>query len=146
MLRPAFAFACILAGLTASILSAPAQDDPIAARKTVMRSFGAASRDPGLMLRGEAPFDLSKVEASLKIFADGAEKLPALFPENSKSGDTKAAPAIWTEKAKFDAIANKLASDATAAAGSIKDEASFKATMPGVLGACAACHRDYRPR
>ncbi len=146
MLRLAFAVACVFAGLTLSTPPASAQDDPIAARKAILRSFGAASRDPGQMLRGDAAFDLAKVQASLKVFAEGAAKLPALFPESSKTGDTKAAPAIWTEKDKFDALAAKLASDAAAAAGSIKDEASFKATMPEVLGTCSACHRSYRLR
>lgn len=146
MLRLACAFACLLTATTTSFSPASAQDDPIAARKAIMRSFGAASRDPGQMLRGDAAFDLAKVQASLKVFAEGAAKLPAFFPESSKTGDTKAAPAIWTEKAKFDALAMKFASDATAAASSIKDEASFKATIPEVLGTCSACHRTYRPR
>jgi len=146
MLRLVCAFACLLSATTVSFFPAAAQDDAIAARKAILRSFGAASRDPGQMLRGDAAFDLAKVQASLKVFAEGAAKLPAFFPDNSKTGDTKAAPAIWAEKAKFDALAAKFASDATSAAGAIKDEASFKATMPEVLGACSACHRSYRLR
>ena len=40
----------------------------------------------------------------------------------------------------------KLSADATAAAASIKDEASFKAAIGGVLGNCKACHDDYRAK
>jgi cytochrome c556 len=124
-----------------------AQSSAIGARKDILKSFGGATREPGLMLRGEAPFDLAKVQAALKVYQDGAPKLPALFPDDSQTGgETKALPIIWTEKDKFNAIFTKLASDASAAATAIKDEASFKTEMPKVLGNCGACHNTYRAK
>lgn len=123
-----------------------AQSSAIGARKDILKSFGAATREPGLMMRGEAPFDLAKVQASLKVFQDGAAKLPALFPTDSQAGDTKALPVIWTEKDKFAAIFAKLGADSAAAATAIKDEASFKTELPKVLGNCGACHNTYRAK
>lgn len=129
-------------GVTAAV----AQSAAIQARKDVLKTFGPASRAPGLMLRGEAPFELAAVQASLKVFAEGAPKLPALFPNDSQTGDTKALPVIWQEKDKFVAIFAKLESDAKAAMTAITNEATFKTEMPKVLGNCGTCHTTYRAR
>ncbi|MCX7317751.1 MAG: cytochrome c, partial [Hyphomicrobiales bacterium] len=71
--------------LTAGVLALPllsspvsAQNDPIASRKAVMKSVGGAMRDPGQMMRGQAPFDLAKVKASLETFVETSGKMSAL--------------------------------------------------------------------
>ncbi|MGL4974334.1 MAG: c-type cytochrome [Bosea sp. (in: a-proteobacteria)] len=142
MIRMLVVAAVAVVGVTAAV----AQGSPIEQRKALLKTFGAAVRDPGLMMRGEQPFDLAKVQASLKVFAEGSPKLIPMFPANSQTGDTKALPAIWTEQDKFNAIFTKLAADSTAAMTSIKDEASFKTEMPKVLGNCGACHNAYRAK
>jgi cytochrome c556 len=127
--------------------SVMAQGDPIAQRKELLKSWGAATREPGLMLRGEAAFDLAKVQTALKLYSQHAKVLPTLFPDSSNTGgDTKALPVIWEKKAEFTAIFAKLDTDTTAALASIKDEASFKAEMGKVLGNCGACHNTYRAK
>lgn len=123
-----------------------AQSSAISARKDILKSWGGATREPGLMLRGEAAFDLAKVQTALKLYQEGSAKLPALFPADSQTGETKALPAIWAEKDKFNAIFTKLTADAVAASVAIKDEASFKTEMPKVLGNCGACHNAYRAK
>ena len=68
------------------------------------------------MLRQEAPFDLAVVQAALKTIAEGAPKLKALFPDNSKSGAyTEALPVIWEKKDDFLQLVDQLAASATAA-------------------------------
>jgi cytochrome c556 len=143
MRRSFLALAALIAGTGAVLAQAP---DPITARKDAFKSWGAAAREPGQMLRGEAAFDLAKAQNLLKTLAEGAPKMAALFPESSKSGDTKALPVIWEKKADFDALFVKLANDATAAQAAIKDEASFKTELPKVLGNCGACHNTYRAK
>jgi cytochrome c556 len=86
------------------------------------------------------------VQAALKIFAEGAPKLPALFPTDSQAGDTKALPLIWQEKDKFNAIFTKLEADSKAAMTSITNEATFKTEMPKVLGNCGTCHDAFRAK
>lgn len=130
--------------LSVGVTAAVAQSAAIQARKDVLKTFGPASRAPGLMLRGEAPFELAAVQAALRVFAEGAPKLPALFPDDSQSGDTKALPLIWQEKDKFNAIFTKLEADSKAAMTSITSEATFKTEMPKVLGNCGTCHTAYR--
>ena len=122
-----------------------AQSTAIAERKDILKGFGAAAREPRAMLKGEAAFDLAKVQNFLKVLQDGSPKLKALFPADSKSGgETKALPAIWDNQADFSGRFDKMAADAKAAAAAIKDEASFKTELPKVLGNCGGCHRQYR--
>ena len=123
------------------------ENDPIAARRAILKGFGDATKAPAAMLKGEEKFDLAKVQAALKTYSDGAKKLPALFPENSKTGgDTAALPKIWEDKARFESLYAKLDKDAAANMTAIVDEASFKREFPKQLGDCKACHDDYRAK
>lgn len=132
--------------LVACLTSVMAQSNPIAERQQLMKNLSQASRAPGTMLKGETAFDLQVVQASLKTYADVAAKAPALFVQGAGSGETAALPAVYAKKADFDAKWAQFGKDATAAQVSIKDEASLKATLPGVLRACGACHEDYRAK
>jgi|SRR5271170_5218798 len=137
-------FVAPLLALSAGIVFA--QSDPIAERQALMKANGKAAQAVAAMLKG-APFDLATVQASLKTFVDAAQKGPALFPDDSKSGgNTHALLAIWQDKADFSAHFAKLGDDATALLGSIKDEASFKASMPGLFQDCGGCHEKYRAK
>lgn len=118
--------------------------DAIEARQTVLKGIGDATRPVVAMLKGEAPFDLAVVKAALKTQAEGADRLKDLFPDNSRTGKTEASPRIWAEKERFLALYAKLAADARAADAAIVDAASLKATFPGVLADCKACHDDFR--
>lgn len=139
----------VLASVLAAVAAgaAYAQSAAIGQRKEILKSWGQALRPVGPMLRGEAAFQLAPVEAALKTISGKAGEVAKLFPDDSKTGgDTKALPAIWQDKAKFDGIFVKLEADAKAALAAIKDEASFKANMPKVLGNCGACHNDFRAK
>ncbi|NLH82897.1 MAG: cytochrome c [Phyllobacteriaceae bacterium] len=113
-------------------------------RQTILKGFGDETRPVVHMLKGQEPFDLAKVKAALATYAAGAEKLPGLFPDNSKTGKTEASPKIWDEKAKFEGLFAKLKSESEAASAAITDQASLKANFPKVLGTCKACHDDFR--
>ena len=115
-------------------------------RRQIMKDNGAASKPLGPMLKGAAPFDLATVQKALKTYQVAAEKMPGLFPDDSKTGDTHALPAIWENKADVDARFKKLGEDSAAALASIKDFASFKATMPGIFKDCGGCHEKYRQK
>lgn len=119
--------------------------DVIKQRKELFKAMGGGAGPMGKMLRGEEAFDLTKVQAGLKAIGENNPKVAKLFPADSKEGgETKALPAIWTDKAKFDAIFTKLDADLAALGPAIKDEASFKANAPKILGNCGACHNDFR--
>lgn len=122
--------------------------DTIKERRELMKANGEASKPIGPMLKGAAPFDLATVQKALKTYANAADKMPALFPPDSKTGDTHALPAIWegNNMADLDARFKKLGEDAAAALASVKDEASFMAIMPDFFNNCGGCHQKYREK
>src|SRR5262252_22764 len=120
------------AAVALAVTAVAAQSDPIAARKALMKKNGDEAKAAAAMVKGEAPFDAARAHTIFATFADSAAKAPALFPDNSKTGgDTAALPAIWENKADFDARLAKFGADAKAAQGAVKDLDSLKATWGG---------------
>jgi cytochrome c556 len=99
------------------------------------------------MAQGRVPFD-AKVAAEDAALLDTIDKLPFVaFVEGSdKAGNTRAKPGVWTDRAKFDAASVKLQEEAAklnvaAKTGSLD---AIKAAVPGVAGACKACHDNFQ--
>ena len=150
MNRTVFAIAAVVLGMTAAL----AQQDPIAARKALMKANGDAAKTAGAMIKGDMPFDPAAAHKIFATFEDAAAKMPALFPASSKPGDTSADsdpfsanPKIWDDDNMADLKARfaKFGDDAKAADASVKDLDSFKAAL-GDIGKsdCGACHQLYR--
>lgn len=114
--------------------------DAIKQRREVMRTIAKAGSEPFKMTKDEAPFNLAAVQTVLKAIEENAPKFKTMFPDNSKVGATEATAKVWTNRAEFDAVADKWVSDAKAALVSIKDEATFKTDYPKMTQACAGCH------
>jgi cytochrome c556 len=131
-----------------AVTAVAAQSDPIAARKALMKKNGDEAKIAAAMVKGEAPFDAAKAHTIFATFGDAAAKMPALFPDNSKTGgDTAALPAIWENKADFDARFAKFGKDAKEAEGKVKDLDSLKATWGGFAkDNCGGCHEKYRAK
>jgi cytochrome c556 len=124
-----------------------ADTDPIAERRALMKNDGMAAKKMFDMSKGTIPFDLATVQDSLKTLYEGASKSAALFPDNSKTGGgTAALPAIWLNKADFDARFAKFVKDVAAAQAGIVDEASFKKLAPAVFQNCGSCHELYKAK
>ena len=129
-----------------SVGAVVAQSDPIAARKALMKGNNDNARIAVQMMRGQQPFDAAKVEAAFAQWAETAQKLPGLFPEDSKTGGkTLATPKIWQNKKDFDekaaAFAKSVAENRDKAKSSLD---GLKAAIPVVGKACDNCHEDYR--
>jgi cytochrome c556 len=133
----------LVCGVTAVL----ADTDPIAERRALMKHDGAAAKKLFDMAKGNVPFDLATVKESLATLNEGATKSAALFPDNSQTGGgTAALPAIWQNKADFDARFAKFAQDVAAAQAGIVDEATFKQFAPTVFKNCGACHELYKAK
>lgn len=114
-------------------------------RQDHLKKIGDAVKPVGAMFKGEADFDLAKVQNALKVIQDNAPLLPPLFPDDSKTGgDTEALPKIWDDKADFESRFKKLADDAKTAEAAITDEESFPDAWKTVAGNCGGCHKQYR--
>jgi cytochrome c556 len=144
MIRTLLAFAIAL-----SAAAAIAQEDPIKARKALMKSNGQQAKILGDMVKGDKPFDPAAAQKAFATFQDAAAKMPGLYPDSSKGGDPSdefnASPKVWDNMADFKARFVKFGDDAKAAAASVKDLDSLKATM-GNMGKndCGGCHQEYR--
>jgi cytochrome c556 len=141
MLRVVAAMAALAIGATVVLAQNAAV---IEQRKQAMKAFGGAAKGPGAMNKGDAPFELPKVQASLKTIQETAVKAKDLFPDDSKIGETDALPAAFEKKADLLARLDSLAAAAKSAEGAIKDEATFKAEWPKVVSQCGGCHKEYR--
>jgi cytochrome c556 len=139
-----FAVAAI-AVVALSATAVVAQQDPIAARKALMKTTSQNAGILAKMNKGDEPFDLAKVKAALAVFQDTAAKAPALFPPDSKTGgETAALPKIWEDMDDFKARFAKFGADAKAAETSITDLDTLKAAFPVLGKNCGGCHELYR--
>jgi cytochrome c556 len=130
-------------GVTAVV----AQSDPIAARKALMKENGNQSKISREIIEGKRPFELATAKHVLATFAGVHEKAKNLWPDTSKTGgDTASLPAIWENKADFDAKLSKFSADAKAAEAKVTDLDSFKAAIGEVGKECGGCHNTYRKK
>ena len=70
------------------------------------------------------------------------------FHENTKGEKSRALPAIWQQKAKFDELAQRLQSE-TAKLGEVArktHEAGVKQQYAAVGKVCGACHEGFREK
>ncbi len=148
MIRIVFAIVTIILGLSVAV----AQQDPIKARKDLMKANGEAAKTAAAMMKGEKPFDLAEAHKVFAAFENAAAKMPSLYPDSSKSeagspaaDDFSPSPKVWEDMADFKARFTKFGEDAKAASASVKDLDSFKAAI-GTIGKndCGSCHQTYR--
>ena len=79
MIRSLSAVVTIVLAISVAI----AQQDPIAARKALMKENADQAKIGAAMAKGEAPFNVAKARKIFATFENTAAKAPALFPENS---------------------------------------------------------------
>ena len=151
MIRTVFAVATT-AAIVLGVCAAVAQEDPIKARKALMKANGDQAKILSDMSKGDKPYDQAAVTKGLAQFQEAAAKMPNLFPDNSKSeagspaaDDFSPSPKVWENMVDFKARFAKFGDDAKAASASVKDVDSLKAAL-GNIGKndCGGCHEKYR--
>src|SRR5690606_3802625 len=70
----------------AAVPAALAQQSVVETRQALMKRSGQQTAALNRMVRGQDAFDAAKVNAAFDALADKAEKLPALFPPESRAG------------------------------------------------------------
>lgn len=130
------------AAVAVSIAGAAVGQDVVAERQQLMKDNGAALGPVIGMVRGRADFNAEVAAESFRRVAANAERIPALFPEGSAGGS--AAPEIWQNFAEFTALAEKLKTDAEAAAASSANGLeAMRTAFSAVNGTCSSCHRQF---
>lgn len=136
--------------LLLSIGVANAADDPVAVRKALMDSNGAAAGVSVGMIQGKIPYNPAVAKAAITAINATAEAVGSFFPKGSGSGpDTNASPKIWSDWAGFQEKLSKFqadAQDAVEASGKAgpTDLAAFKGAIGPVLQNCKSCHDGYK--
>ncbi len=84
----------------------------------------------------------------LRFIQDWSQGLPNAFPAGSDQGATKARPAVWSDRATFNARASDFAAQVPKllAAAEAGDGAAFAREYATTAQTCSACHRSFRER
>ena len=144
MIKTAFTTSALV--VASLLLATPsyAGGDAAVERQSLMKLNGGATRTLAGMVKGQAPVDAEKAQAAMNILNAAALGFGYMFPEGSQTGaETEAAPAIWSDRAGFDAAVAKYVKDTTA---TITDMDSLKAAFGAAASNCGSCHKAYRTK
>ena len=108
--------------------------------KKAMKTWKLALEDP----KGPTPETIDEISTQLSAHA-GATLL-RLYPKDGPTKHTDAAPAIWTEWAEFERLANALESRASALATVGNDKSVLRSEFKMIGKICKACHESFRER
>jgi cytochrome c556 len=166
---PALAAILVIAG-AATLFAHTGATGIVKERMGYMADMGSAMK--GIKANIEAdtvPANEALLLAATMLSNHSGENLNRLFPEGSDHKPTRALPAVWTDKADFDAISNQLHENSLALAISatrfleMDDSPTLKhldsdgkarvATLSkqpvrdlfkAIAGTCRSCHQRYR--
>lgn len=155
MRRTAFgALVCAALPLSVAAQTPPANsgatqaDRAIAQRKAVYTLIGGNFNPIGNVLQGKAQFDGAEALKRAERVAFLAGLSLEVYPDVSKTGNTKAKPEIWGNRATFDKKSQDFVEHANALVAVLRkdrtDVAAFKTAATAVAGDCKGCHDDFR--
>ena len=136
-------------GLGLAMPLASAEDDPLTARRALMKEVAGKNAKLGDQLaKGEAPYDAAAAAKAMTAISEVPKKFAKLLPAGTDSdavAKSEASPKIWSDMAGFQAAADKLASASNAAAqAASQGQPQFAAAFGEVFKACKGCHDAYR--
>lgn len=147
-------FSCIAlalgtgAGYVSSVLAQAKPDVLLKQRQAVMTLQGKYYGPLAAMAQGKAPYNAGVVQRNAG-FLDNLSRMPwDGFDPSTKGEKSRALPAVFDDKAKFDQAASRLENESSrlVSLSTSGDEAAVKAQI-GVVGkACGACHESFRAK
>ena len=143
-MRDGWISAAAVAGIALTAGIAFAQGDPIAERRAGLKRMGEHMQAMKAVVDSRGP--VQPLAATVDDMIAWYRTMPQRFPDGSDRGDTKALPAIWTEREKFETINGNMVYQlqslrAVAASG---DQAAFATAYAQTGQTCGTCHRPYR--
>ncbi|WP_108395815.1 c-type cytochrome [Devosia submarina] len=138
-----------LAGLmSVGIVAAFAQDAFVAPTtpEEAVEARQATMKENGATLRTAAQLSGAEAVAAMQTLLDNYTNIPALFPEDSAVGDSKALPVIWENWEEFTAIveSGRSAAEAGLAAAEAGDAAAYGEAVKAIGATCGQCHQQFR--
>ena len=141
--------AIALGGLAGTALAQVKPEVLVKQRQAVMtlqgKYFGPIA---GMASGNVTPYNADVVARSATYLENLAQMAWDGFHENTKGEKSRALPEIWSQKAKFDELAQRLQTE-TIKLGQVaraKDEAGVKQQYAAVGKVCGACHENFRQK
>lgn len=139
---------CALAILVALILATAAlanenvENRHVKRRIDAMSDARAAMETLGAMMSGTAAFDSARAWRARKVLVRFGDDIPRLFRRNRTDVLSRARPEIWPRWSTFKARAE--AAEDAARALKVRNRDTLGRTLPALIDACLACHREFR--
>lgn len=136
------------AGYATSVLAQAKPDVLVKQRQAVMTLQGKYFGPMAAMAQGKAPFNAAAVQRNAGFLDNLSRMAWDGFDASTKGEKSRALPAIFESRAKFDDVASRFENEtARLVALSAKgDEAAVKAQILAVGKLCGACHQDFRSK
>ena len=137
---------------TGLLLSLPAvaqfqkPGDAVKYRQSAFSVMGTHFGRIGAMVQNRVPFDAATLAANAEVVS-ALSRLPfSAFGEGTDLGGTKALQVVWSQRAKFDAAADKMQQAAVElnAAAKTGDMAKIRPAFGAAGASCKGCHDDFR--
>ncbi len=143
------ALVCAAGAAGAQTSASPSAAETVAARKAAFNLSAVAFSTMNAAAASPTP-DPRQLSFSAQALARWAHALPGLFPAGTSAtdlpGETTASPAIWANRADFEAKAAAYAAAADRLGELTEDTEAFKAQLAVVSDTCKSCHQPYRVR
>lgn len=120
----------------------------IEARQASLKDLGASFKTINDTLKTNAP-DVEAIKVAAAKMSEHGQQLGTWFPEGTgpEAGvKTEALANIWTDRATFDAAAEKVKAETAKLAeiASTGDVEAIKGQIPATGGSCKGCHDTFR--
>jgi cytochrome c556 len=113
------------------------------ARMEGMSRIAEATKQIGMIVKGQAPFETGSIDAASAVLIEEAHAIPALFADRAQDPKSEALPAIWENWEDFSAKSAEGAAAAKALADASTPE-ELRVAFTSLGQSCKACHALYR--
>lgn len=140
----------LMIGFGVQALAVDEPENVIKYRQSVMKSLGNHAAAIVGVVKGEVSFT-SHIAAHARSINEMSKLIPGIFPEGTGRDaypDTRALPAIWNDRAKFEAAAKAVQAE-SARLAEVAQGGDLRAIVAQVrnLGkACGSCHKPFRAK
>jgi cytochrome c556 len=140
----------ITLGVGAGIVLAQQKPDVLVKQRQAVMTLQGKYWGPiaGMASGKVSPYNADVVSRNATYLENLAQMPWDGFHDSTKGEKSRALPEVWSQKAKFDELAQRLQSE-TAKLGEMaraKDEAGVKQQYAAVGKVCGACHEGFRAK
>jgi cytochrome c556 len=140
----------VTVGSLAGIAAAQVKPDVLVKQRQAVMTLQGKYFGPiaGMASGKVTPYNADVVSRSATYLENLSQMAWDGFHESTKGEKSRALPEIWSQKAKFDELSQRLQSE-TAKLGELaraKDEAGVKQQYAAVGKVCGSCHDSFRQK